>query len=123
MQEYITLYGVLKKEFGIIQELTAGNDIEFIQTCLIPGILYDFGSFPGLKLDDNEVVLGEMYRVTSQETLNTLDKFEGFHKSEDTNLFLRKEIMLISPNVKSWIYEYNLDTYAGKVIGDGIFRN
>lgn len=71
-------------------------------TRLIPGVMYDIGSFPGVRL-------GEIGRFAVEEIevddagLARLDRYEGYRESDpDYSLYLRRQLPC-----GSFIYEYN----------------
>lgn len=70
-------------------------------TFLVPGILYDLGHFPGIKLAEGieETVVCEQIYVTN---LESVDRYEGYNPDRPQHsLYIRK------PYLDGWIYEFN----------------
>lgn len=77
--------------------------LAFLGSCEIPGTLYDLGPYPGLTLDEEETVVGELYGVTEQD-LTRIDRFEGATGPDP--LYERQQVELTSPDTAAWVYEY-----------------
>lgn len=73
-------------------------------TFIVPGVMYDLGHYPGIKLSEDSVantVLCERIEV-DDEGLKRLDGYEGYCPSDpDSSLYLRVSFL------DGWIYEYN----------------
>lgn len=86
------------------------------KTVQIPGIMYDLGGFPGIKLmapDCGSFVTGEIIEADDAK-LKQLDRYEGYNPcSPETSLYLRK------PYLDGYIYEYNANTVNVSVIKSG----
>lgn len=93
MKHKILVYGTLRP----------GNT----PTRLIPGVLYDLGAFPGIRLKDEsegKFVLCEEIEV-DDEGLKRLDRYEGYYPSNPEGSLYHR-VMLEDG---SWIYQYNAD--------------
>ncbi len=88
--------------------------------CEIPGKLYDVGQYPGLMLDNDAVVKGELYELPVggfnsdelarfRETIAKLDAYEGYDPgNERESEYVRRCIRLRSPDdTAAWVYVLN----------------
>jgi gamma-glutamylcyclotransferase (GGCT)/AIG2-like uncharacterized protein YtfP len=78
----------------------------------VPGILYDLGHFPGIKLHpeiDERVVCEQIY----VSNLASVDRYEGYNPDRPQHsLYIRK------PYLDGWIYEFNQKVCADdKIVG------
>lgn len=82
--------------------LRPGNENNIV---LLPGLLYDLGRFPGIKLnpDSNKTVVAERITVNDWDRA---DAYEGYRPNDIPNsLFVRK------PFLDGYVYEYNRPVY------------
>lgn len=72
----VFVYGTLKRGYG---NHTVMQDAEgiYITNAVIKGTMYDLGTFPGVRLEGEGKIYGEIYYVGSQEGINRLDRLEG----------------------------------------------
>ena len=78
--------------------LRPGNEDNIV---LLPGLLYDLGWFPGIKLnpDSDKTVVAERIIINDW---NKVDAYEGYRQDDIPNsLFVRK------PFLDGYVYEYN----------------
>lgn len=75
-------------------------------TVTIPALLYNLGSFPGVRLDEEGTTTCEVLNV-STDRLRQLDRYEGFdpYRPPSENLYNRVPIEM--NDGLYWIYEYN----------------
>lgn len=102
--DQIAFYGSLMRraENRLAEAGVRPGDLEPLGDCLVPGELYHLGSYPGLVAGDGAVP-GELYKIVNPVAIPLLDDFEGV--SED--LYHRKAVELVSPEVVAWIYYYS----------------
>lgn len=71
----------------------------------VPGLLYDLGWYPGLKLEApssaSRSVVAERVLVTDEE-LQSIDRYEGYHESDPHRSLFRRV-----PYLDGEIYTYN----------------
>lgn len=101
----------------------------YLGQALLPGRLYDLGSYPGLVADAaaTTLVYGHLARLneaTAVDTWRTLDAYEGI-ELEDPEY----ERVLFHPSVPPagyvsiWIYHYRHPVTADTWISSGDFRS
>ncbi len=118
----MAFYGSLMRGLGGVEELGIEDSLHFISPCEIPGWLMDLGEYPGL-LPGAGRVLGELFEITHPEALALLDRFEGFEPGNHPgSLYIRKEVQLIAPDRRAWVYLYNREVERGCEVRSGNWR-
>ena len=85
------------------------------------------GSFPCLKLG-NEIIAGMVIDILPchfVDTLQSLDRLEGYCSSSDSGMYLRRKVSVITVTGKktpAWIYYWNSDTVGEKIVGGSFAR-
>jgi gamma-glutamylcyclotransferase (GGCT)/AIG2-like uncharacterized protein YtfP len=99
-KDLVFVYGTLRQGgFRAMSDLFPGA--KFIGKASIRGSLYDFGSYPGLLLDESSsLVIGEVYEV-DDEILNKLDAIEAPAHYRRR----RVEVSLGNQRKTCWVYE------------------
>lgn len=105
----VFVYGTLRRG-GVrsMPELFPGS--EFVGRASVRGQLYDFGEYPGLRLDESgAAVAGEVYEV-SGEILRKLDDIEApaYYSRREV------EVSLGGERVECWVYEPDLSLYPSR---------
>jgi gamma-glutamylcyclotransferase (GGCT)/AIG2-like uncharacterized protein YtfP len=78
-------------------------------TITIPGVMFNLGSFPGIRLEGEHTFTAEVVEV-SDEILARLDRYEGYYEdAPEASLYIRRRYTDIEAGVDAWIYEYNSD--------------
>lgn len=73
----------------------------------VPGLMYDIGAFPGVRLCECGVVACEVIEVDDQG-LARLDMYEGYREdSPETSLYIRQRVD--TDGLSAYIYEFNSD--------------
>jgi pyruvate carboxylase len=107
---------------GAMEALPAGKNLRFVCESQVQGMLYDLGSYPGLK-EGAGLVQGEVYEVLSPEVWTILDPYEDyFPEDEAGSLYLRKSIELMDEPGYAWTYIYNQKVADNSLIQDGDWR-
>jgi gamma-glutamylcyclotransferase (GGCT)/AIG2-like uncharacterized protein YtfP len=89
-------------------------------TVTIPGVMFNLGSYPGIKLEEaasaavgstlgQHTFTAEIVEV-SDEVLARLDQYEGYYEdAPEASLYIRRRYVDVENGVDAWIYEYNND--------------
>ena len=90
----------------------------------VEGIMYDLGSFPGVLLNNEGTIHGELHTYLNPNnlTLNRLDLIEGYQERGDAyNLYNRKKCEVLTENgiQTAFIYEYNGEINQSTIIPSG----
>ena len=125
MPDHLFVYGTLRAESAhpMANRLRAGAKL--IGRGSTPGLLYDFGAYPGAHFAPNGTrrVIGEVFTLgPSPRLLANLDKFEGF-TGEDDDMFRRIAVEVSlerGGRVEAWTYGLKEPPRA-RLIGTGDF--
>jgi len=123
MPEHLFVYGTLRAESLHRMARRLLTDAKLIGTGSAPGILYDFGYYPGATFaaDAGSGVIGEVFALPEDGILLTeLDVYEG---TEDEDYHrVTVEVQLESGDrVTCWTYELCSVPERGRVIPGGDF--
>lgn len=78
--------------------------------CVLSGVLFDLGEYPGLLPGDGQVV-GELYELADPTLIHELDEYEGYNAlMPSQSEYIRRVTRLIDPAVDAWVYYFNGDT-------------
>ncbi len=120
--ELVFVYGTLRRGGSNAFRM---DGAEFVGPATVGGALYRISWYPGLVLDDEGRVTGEVYRV-GPELLRALDEFEGLAAGEIEGSEYRRvrvEAVLGSQpdekRVDVWIYEWTGPVEREKRIKSG----
>jgi gamma-glutamylcyclotransferase (GGCT)/AIG2-like uncharacterized protein YtfP len=109
MPQYLFVYGTLRSEFPHPLALRLKSQAKLVGKGFTPGILYDFGRYPGatFKADSRSRVIGEVFALRNAERLLAeLDHYEG--TAEPGNPFRRVPIKVHldqGGTIDAWSYE------------------
>jgi gamma-glutamylcyclotransferase (GGCT)/AIG2-like uncharacterized protein YtfP len=115
----LAAYGSLRRGLAGYRKLNMERALRYLGPCLIPGRLYDLGSYPGLVAGDGEVV-GELFEMRNDVVLRRLDVFEGFDARRPADsLFTRERVQLVEPDVDAWVYFHNRPKPSDRPVASG----
>jgi gamma-glutamylcyclotransferase (GGCT)/AIG2-like uncharacterized protein YtfP len=126
--EYIFVYGTLRRACTTGAHQTYLANAEFVGSANVRGSLYRVSYYPALVLDDSaDWVLGEVYRLSSNEQLQRLDAYEECtYPSLPDQEYQRKQITVITDkgtSLMAWIYSYQHPIAGLEKISSGDFLN
>lgn len=124
----VFVYGTLKRgrpldraEFAKLRK-----DVEEAE---IEGAIYDLGWYPGVRLDEEGIVRGEVHSFDEKDdfVLDILDGIEGYSpgRPESQNLYNRRTVIaktLSGKKVKAFIYEINHRPRSERRLKDGVWE-
>lgn len=131
MTDLLAVYGTLRRR-SIYQKLplVAGR-LQFSGWGLIQGRLFWQRVYPAL-IQGHGIARVELFRIVDPNVFGDLDQYEGFEPTDPrASLFIRREVLLLNPQVWAWAYflgpEIPRGTYhgdfdrygAGRAIADG----
>lgn len=114
------VYGLLRKGASGFDGFGLERAFRAIGPCRIPGVMYDLGGHPGLVAGEGGVV-GELFEVADPSVVAKLDAFEDYYPhAPERSRYLRRQIMLLTPARKAWVYVWNqpVEGYARVDTGD-----
>lgn len=121
IEQYIFLYGTLKREFHHEILNTIADDVEYVGETLLHGKMYDIGEYPGAIPDDKAMIKGDVFRlIKPRKVISVLDEYEGYYpRNLNQSEYLRRKEKLKLKNSKkidAWIYWYNNSVEGKKLI-------
>lgn len=118
-------YGLLKQgAVGSPDHIDLQGGGEFLRPAFVRGVLYDLGTYPGLR-DGEGQVSGLLYRLNDVSLVPLLDEFEDVVPADiKASLYVRtlKPVLDKSGNPMgetAWVYEYNQPVRDFPRIEDG----
>lgn len=119
IQRYVFVYGTLRK--GQERDINRLQPAPlFVGNSQINGVLYNLGSYPGVRLDGLNSVQGEIYQITP-ELERQLDEIEEVWPQQ-TGEYVRREVVVQSAGVALICLVYELvetRTHSRVVIESG----
>jgi gamma-glutamylcyclotransferase (GGCT)/AIG2-like uncharacterized protein YtfP len=123
MSEFVFLYGSLMRGFEMHDALDLPTMTEFAGGAQCKGRLYDLGEYPGMTLEGNGRVQGELYRVRSEGAIDLIDRHEGYYpETREGSTYVRRLEEMVDRDMKAWVYVYNGSTDGHEVIESGSWR-
>ncbi|MFN8415593.1 MAG: gamma-glutamylcyclotransferase family protein [Cytophagaceae bacterium] len=125
---HIFVYGSLQKVFEDKNEYTRlfHSMTSYVQKGIVKGTLYMVDWYPGLLLNGNTPIHGELYLINHPDLLFLMDEYENAIEENLTSTvdvnsydYLRKEVLV--NNIPAWVYEYRRDVNQDKLIANGNF--
>ena len=105
--QYIFVYGKLMLNHPGYQNLGIAPLLKFISKASCNGRLYDIGNYPGLILEGDTIVQGELFEILDKRVFQIMDEFEEYFEQDIENSdYIRKQITLVEPQETAWVYEY-----------------
>ena len=102
MSELIFVYGSLRR--GASNHFRM-KDSEYLGCAQIKGTLIKVDWYPGLLLEGDSWIHGEVYQV-EESTLRELDAFEGVGSQNSEYQRIHHEVLLNQQPTKVWVYEW-----------------
>lgn len=115
----IAVYGLLRSGESGFERFGLAGAFAPLGPCVIPGLLYDLGAYPGLVIGEGEVA-GELFEVRDAGVMPALDAFEGYWPGDpQRSRYQRIQIPLIKPDRRAWVYVWRLDLDEARLIESG----
>src|SRR6266480_2953212 len=93
MSSYLFLYGTLQPDHAPAEIAPMVKELRRVGEGTMRGLLYDFGAYPGLVLDESAdgCIYGTVFELTDdEELLRALDGYEDFDpENAQASLFVR----------------------------------
>jgi gamma-glutamylcyclotransferase (GGCT)/AIG2-like uncharacterized protein YtfP len=125
MPQHLFVYGTLRSDFPHPLARRLKAQAKLVGKGSAPGVLYDFGWYPGAKFDADarSRVIGEVFALRNAERLLAeLDHYEG--TAEPGNAFRRVPVKVRlerGGTVDAWSYEMGESTARRRPIESGDF--
>jgi len=122
MSDYVFLYGTLMRGFESHDSLGVSERAEFAGEGHCVGTLYDLDDYPGMTLEGDGRVRGELYRG-GDDLLEDIDRFARYYpESYDDSVYVRHLEQVVDRDLDAWVYVYNLPIEDGTVVESGDWR-
>lgn len=123
--DFFFVYGTLKEEgyFATeFDEFRMGSEKAVVHNTA----LYDLGNFPCLVPGDS-IVSGEVHEYSYPDTvLDRMDLIEGYRENDDSSLYIRKRMEVVTESGKrliAFVYLFNQELGKdAKLIEDGVWK-
>lgn len=121
----VFVYGTLK--IGEERAKYLNKDRLFSQKAILKNaILINLGEFPGLILNKNGIVYGEIHTFSNKNVLQKLDHIEGYiEELYQQSLYVRKKVKVFNQELEKeeevFVYEYNGNITDGEIIKSGVW--
>ncbi len=117
MKKYLVgVYGSLRKTMGNHHYYLSESEYKGTFTTEPEYTLHSLSFYPGLKLNGNTSVVMEVYEV-DEETLNTVNRLEGYRPNEKATFYDRIEIN--TPWGKAFTYIYVNELSKDSIVESG----
>lgn len=103
MNEYLFVYGTLRKNYDLKLKNRVAKDLQYIGKGKVGARLYDLGRYPGAVKDKYSEVIGDVFLLSdSEKVLNFLDDYEGDgYERKNEKIRLRS-----GKFITAWMYWY-----------------
>jgi gamma-glutamylcyclotransferase (GGCT)/AIG2-like uncharacterized protein YtfP len=117
-QRHVFVYGTLRR--GDDNDITRLKpEPVFVGSAVITGTLYDLGAYPGIRLDGEGLVQGEVYAIAPELEVQ-LDEIEELYPQQRDEYF--KRIVPVAVQGRTFaciVYEINPKYVVGRAILPG----
>jgi gamma-glutamylcyclotransferase (GGCT)/AIG2-like uncharacterized protein YtfP len=125
--QHLLVYGTLRVGQGAYRGFHLADTTDHVATVQIPGKMYHFGGFPGIRLDEQGVIIGDLLKMHDPETLMPqMDRYEGvpsLYTREIVDVIVPSEVGEEPAQVKAFVYQYNGNPNNKLVIESGDWLN
>lgn len=108
MTSYLFVYGTLRLGSPHPLAKRLAHMAEHVGVGTTPGVLYDFGAYPGANLGGRGgVVVGDLFALTGDSpVLPTLDRYEGIAAGEAAPFHRETAIVTLAArqSLEAWVY-------------------
>lgn len=103
--DLLAAYGLLRQGGGGLERLGLTDALSHVGACVIPGVLYDLGGFPGIVEGEGQVA-GDLFRIESPAVSSLVDRFEDFDPDDPgQSAYVRRRVALVEPGgMDAWVY-------------------
>ena len=118
--DLIAVYGLLRAGQSGFAQFGLAGAFEARGPCLIPGLLYDLGDYPGL-VGGPGLVRGELFAVRNALVMPRLDAFEDYWPDDRSRTrYERRRLTLTEPaGEQAWVYVWVCPLTGARAIPSG----
>ena len=126
---HMFVYGTLKEGRPLDRSLFAETR-KSVREAAITGKIYNLGSYPGIRLEGDEEVHGEVHEFRAKDMatiLSIMDSIEGYREGRDEkqNLYNRRSVTAVTKDgekVTVYVYEYGREIPEDRRLKDGVWE-
>jgi gamma-glutamylcyclotransferase (GGCT)/AIG2-like uncharacterized protein YtfP len=101
---FLAVYGSLRRRSLAKQRFVVLQHLQFHGYGTLKGLLMIQDGYPAV-LEQSGLVPVEIFRLKSEIVWDILDRYEGYRPElGDRSLFYRKQIRLLRPEMRAWVY-------------------
>jgi gamma-glutamylcyclotransferase (GGCT)/AIG2-like uncharacterized protein YtfP len=101
---FLAVYGSLRRRSLAKQGFLVLQDLRFYGYGVLRGLLLIQNGYPAV-LEQSGLVRVEIFHLGSEGVWEALDRYEGYRPElSHRSLFYRKEVTLLRPEIRSWVY-------------------
>lgn len=119
----VFVYGTLKKKQGNHHFLDGAKFLGTGRTKQSNFSLYNLGYYPGLQLEGNTTVRGEIYEVDdlTHKQLRRLEGYPSLYREEEVEIILEETVdnKTVETDIVATTYIYNYETNPKNLIETG----
>ena len=101
---FLAVYGTLRRRSLAKQRFFVLQDLQFYGYGVLRGLLLIQNGYPAV-LEQSGLVRVGIFRLGSGGIWEALDRYEGYQPELGyRSLFYRKEVSLLRPGIRAWVY-------------------
>src|ERR1700730_9693696 len=114
---FLAVYGSLRRRSLAKQRFFVLQDLRFYGYGVLRGLLLIQNGYPAV-LEQPGLVRVEIFRLGSRGACEALDRYEGYQPELGyRSLFYRKEVSLLRPEIRAWVFFLCTDVSRGRPMG------
>ena len=111
---FLAVYGSLRRRSLAKQRFFVLRHLQFYGHGILRGLLLIQNGYPAVLEQPGQVRV-EIFRVEGEGRLEELDRYEGYLPALGSrSLFYRKEVDLIRPEIRAWVYFLGREVPRGR---------
>ena len=123
MTELLFVYGTLLPGMEPPAMSNLVRQFTLLGPATIRGRLYDIGPYPGVLLDDDGIVRGQLVQVPSLDLWQRLDRYEACPLPNSADGLFRRVTTKATRDgaspIECWVYVYNRDLTGATLVEGG----
>jgi gamma-glutamylcyclotransferase (GGCT)/AIG2-like uncharacterized protein YtfP len=111
---FLAVYGSLRRRSLAKQRYFVQQYLQFYGYGVLRGLLFIQNGYPAV-VEQSGLVCVEVFRLGSEGVWEALDRYEGYQPELGyRSLFYRKEVTLLRPEIRAWVYFLGRDVPRGR---------
>jgi len=111
---FLAVYGSLRRRSLAKQRFFVLRNLQFYGHGILRGLFLIQNGYPAVLEQPGQVRV-EIFRVNGEGILEELDRYEGYLPALGSrSLFYRKEVDLVRPEIRAWVYFLGREVPRGR---------